>query len=90
MVGKCEQQRSLIIGSPSGYRVDSYRGIFQSKTDLHRQIMRLCAITTKQLSHSSGLRKTTEESDKSLTFICYTALEILAMYVVFRTQLLGP
>jgi hypothetical protein len=21
MVGKCEQQRSLIIGSPSGYRV---------------------------------------------------------------------
>jgi hypothetical protein len=49
----------------------SYRGIFQSKTDLHRQIMRLCAITTKQLSPSRDLEKPTEESDKSFTFICY-------------------
>ena len=51
------------------------RGVFESKTDLHRQIMRYIRHTTKQLSPSSGLTKTlTDEFDKPFTFICYTAL----------------
>ncbi len=44
------------------------RGIFESKTDLTDKSCATSAITTKQLSPSSGLTKTlTDESDKLFT-----------------------
>ena len=82
MVGKCEQQRSLIIGSPSGYRVVLIVASFNPRptsTD------KSCAYAPLQQNSSPlqvDLEKPTEESDMSFPFICYTALGILAMYVV--------
>jgi hypothetical protein len=92
MVGKCEQQRSLIIGSLLVIVLTLIVASFNlrpTSTD------KSCAYAPLQQNSSPlqvDLEKPTEEFDKSFTVICYTALGILAMYVVFgrNSSLLGP